>query len=101
MATESNRLPRYKRVGQDRLPFRLQDRDREILTLVYNCRILTSRHIQCLTPGSDKGILSRLQKLYHAGYLDRLKLSNLEDPGTILGSIWQTPRDNELHNLLE
>lgn len=67
------RLPRYKRAGAEKIGLRLQERDREILKLVYDYRLLTSRQIQCLVPGSDQVILRRLQKLFHGGYLDRIK----------------------------
>jgi DNA-binding PadR family transcriptional regulator len=49
----------------------LQERDREIVRLVADYRFITSEEIQALIPGSDQTILRRLQKLYHAGYLDR------------------------------
>lgn len=63
------RKPRFRRVST--LRFVLQDRDIEIIRQVYKHRFLNSRHIQALTPGSDKWILSRLQALYHNQYLDR------------------------------
>lgn len=77
MATASNRRPRYRRGGPgDTLPFRLQARDREIIKLVHDFRLATSRHIQLLIPGSMKKLLYRLQKLYKHQYIDRIRLSN-------------------------
>jgi hypothetical protein len=79
MEGNQRRRPRYKRTtSDDDLGLRLQDRDREMLTLVYSYRFLSSQQIQRLVEGSDQVLLRRLQKLYHAGYLDRLKTSNNE-----------------------
>lgn len=68
-------LPRYKRAGKG-ASLRLQARDREILFLAYDYRFLTSRQIMFLMSSQSKNILLRLQKLYHNGYLDRLKISD-------------------------
>jgi hypothetical protein len=69
----ATRRPRYRRATPSERPsFRLQDRDREIISLVYDYRVIPSRHIQRLIVGSDQKILRRLQALYHARYLDRL-----------------------------
>src|ERR1051325_4935941 len=65
------RLPRYKRAPRE-VAFALTRRDVEILKTVKDFRLLTSAHIQALADGSNQGVLRRLQKLYHAGYLDRL-----------------------------
>jgi len=75
METRKTRLPRYQRTPGE-MSVRLQDRDREILKLVYDYRFLSSRQIQRLVAGSDQLILRRLQKLFHAGYLDRIKTTN-------------------------
>jgi len=77
--TNNKRQPRFRRGDKDKIPLRIQKRDRVILGLVFDYRFLTSRHIQRLVPGSDKVILQRLQKLFHHSYLDRIKLSN-NDP---------------------
>lgn len=66
------RLPRFKRIISPGLAFRLQERDMEIIKLVYAYRLLTSRMIQLLTSGSAQGILRRLQLLFHHGYLERI-----------------------------
>jgi hypothetical protein len=67
--TTQQRKPRYRRVRE--IPFRLQERDAEIIQQIYRHRFLTSEHIAALLDGSQQGILRRLHKLYHAGYLDR------------------------------
>jgi hypothetical protein len=50
---------------------RLTDRDKAILLAVSRYRFLTTSHILLLVPGSRQNITRRLQRLYHAGYLDR------------------------------
>jgi DNA-binding HxlR family transcriptional regulator len=72
----TKRLPRYKRTADEELSLRLQGRDREILKLVHDYRFLSSRQIQRLMPGSDQVILRRLQKLFHLGYLDRVRTTS-------------------------
>jgi hypothetical protein len=67
--TTPQRKPRYRRVRD--VPLRLQERDAEIIRQIYRHRFLTSEHIAALLGGSQQGILRRLHKLYHAGYLDR------------------------------
>jgi hypothetical protein len=67
------RRPRYRRVAPSERPsFRLQARDREIVSLIHDFRLIPSGHIQRLVEGSDQKILRRLQVLFHAGYLDRI-----------------------------
>ena len=66
-----SRLPRYRR-AQREVNFALTPRDLEILALVESFRLLTSAHIASLTRGSNQGILRRLQKLFHGGYVDRI-----------------------------
>jgi hypothetical protein len=65
------RLPRFKRAPRE-VDFVLTTRDLEILKTVKSFRLMTSAHIQALADGSNQGVLRRLQKLFHAGYLDRL-----------------------------
>jgi hypothetical protein len=69
VTTKQERKPRYRRVKE--IPLRLQERDAEIIKEVFKHRFLTSAHISALVGGSQQGILRRLHKLYHAGYLDR------------------------------
>src|SRR3972149_9105409 len=69
---KKKRLPRFKRIISPGLAFRLQERDMEIIKLVYAYRLLTSRMIQLLSSGSAQGILRRLQLLFHHGYLERI-----------------------------
>ncbi|MDT8067956.1 MAG: replication-relaxation family protein [Terriglobia bacterium] len=71
-APASKRLPRYRRAPED-LSCSLTLRDLEILGVTESFRLVTSEHIQALTAGSGQGVLRRLQKLFHAGYLDRLQ----------------------------
>ncbi len=71
VSTSASRLPRYTRADAD-LSFALTDRDLDILALVESFRLASSDHILALTAGSRQGILRRLQKLFHAGLLDRL-----------------------------
>jgi Replication-relaxation len=67
---ETVRLPRFSRAPDIR-PFRLTDRDLEILRHVNRHRFLRSSHLIQLLPGSPQQILRRLQLLYHHGYLER------------------------------
>lgn len=79
--TQQNKNPlrRFRRAEEEQKPgFLFQERDLEILNLLYEYRFLNSGLIKLLTPGSDQQILRRLQKLFHHGYLDRLKISNNE-----------------------
>lgn len=68
----TNRLPRYRRAAGE-VSLLLTDRDLDILAAVESHRLLTSEHVQALIDGSGQQILRRLQKLYHAGYLDRIR----------------------------
>lgn len=65
------RRPRFRRHRFVKVPFVLQDRDREIIRLVADYRVISSAEIIALLAGSRQGILRRLQCLFHAGYLDR------------------------------
>lgn len=66
-------LRRFERAGEGRPAFVLQPRDIEIITAVYEHRLLDSPLIMAMFPTSHRGVLLRLQKLFHHGYLDRLK----------------------------
>lgn len=65
------RWPRFKRHRFRKPSLVLQERDCEIVRLVADYRVVSSEEIQAVVEGSDQTILRRLQKLYHAGYLDR------------------------------
>lgn len=65
------RRPRFRRHRFGKPVFFLQDRDREILRLVAEYRLVTSQEIQALITGSDQSILRRLNVLFHHAYLDR------------------------------
>jgi hypothetical protein len=64
------RRPRFKRVS-DLPPISLTERDKAILSAVSRFRFLTTSHIHSLVSGSGQSISRRLQRLYHAGFLDR------------------------------
>jgi hypothetical protein len=89
----AERRPRYRRAApSERLSFRLQERDREIVSLVHDYRLIPSGHILQLIDGSDQKILRRLQALFHARYIDRIPqghnsemLYALDDMGADLG----------------
>ncbi len=49
----------------------LQPRDEVILREIAHHRLLRSTHLASLVGGSRKALLHRLQRLYHAGYLER------------------------------
>jgi len=63
------RTRRFKR-GEP-LPMSLTSRDRAIIEAVGEHRFLDSGQIHSLIGGSAQPILRRLQRLFHAGYLDR------------------------------
>src|SRR6266513_33215 len=67
---ESIRLPRFKRSASIP-PFRLTDRDLDVLRQVQRHRFLRSSHLVALVGGSRQQLLRRLQYLFHHGYLDR------------------------------
>jgi len=50
---------------------RLQERDIQIIRLVYGFRFLDSDEIKAVIDGSGQVILRRLQRLFHHGFLDR------------------------------
>src|ERR1700761_3631892 len=50
---------------------RLTERDKAIIAAVSRYRFLTTSLILSLVPGSRQNITRRLQRLYHAGFLDR------------------------------
>lgn len=65
------RLPKLQRV-KDALPLALQERDELIIRAAIKFRFLRTNHIYHLVEGGEQGISRRLQKLFHAGYLDRV-----------------------------
>jgi hypothetical protein len=70
-AEEHTRLPRFTRSKAD--AFVVTERDIEIVRLVYRHRLLRSDQIIALLGEghSEKKLLTRLQSLFHAHYLDR------------------------------
>lgn len=73
METKTKQSPRFRRQEIDKLPLLLQSRDIEIIKAISEYRLLNSEQIRALFPGSYRGLLRRFQKLYHHGYLDRVK----------------------------
>src|SRR5262245_59615278 len=62
------------------LRLHLTDRDRAILKVVFDCKILGANQIQVLIPGSDQQILRRLQKLTAHHYLLRHQRTSAHIP---------------------
>jgi Replication-relaxation len=74
---KADRRPRFRRVKPR--PFVLTPRDRRVLELVEQYRLLSSNQIiALLDEGSPQVLVRRLQLLYHARFLDRPR-SQIED----------------------
>jgi hypothetical protein len=71
MPSNTERLPRFIRHRFRKPALVLQERDREIIRIVEEHRVITSADLMLLVAGSDQTILRRLQRLFHNGYLDR------------------------------
>src|SRR5260221_12105016 len=70
-AVESTaRRPRFRRASEPP-PFRLTDADVEIIRHIGRHRFLLSTHIAALVGRSLDRTNDRLQRLFHAGYIDR------------------------------
>jgi len=67
----TKRAPKFKRKPEEIGGLRLQERDIEIVKLIYDFRFLNSKQTKALVDGSEQGILRRLQKLFYHGFLDR------------------------------
>jgi hypothetical protein len=78
------RAPRFKRRPKLVGGIEIQERDLEIIRLVYDYRFMDSQQICALVNGSEQVILRRLCKLYHHKYLDR-PLSQTSFSNPILG----------------
>lgn len=65
------RAAKFKRQPNEVGGVRIQERDLGIIKLVSDYRFLNSDQIKALIEGSSQGILRRLQKLFHHGFLDR------------------------------
>jgi len=68
---KTKRAPKFKRKPEEVGGVKLQQRDIRIISLVHDYRFLNSDQIKLLVDGSEQGILRRLQKLFHHGFLDR------------------------------
>ncbi len=75
--TLQKRRPRLRRHRFSKIPFVLQDRDREIVRTVVEHRLISSCELLALLPGSKQVILRRLQALFHAGIVDRPRAQRL------------------------
>jgi len=64
------RRPRFQR-SPVALPFKITQRDIEIIRQIFKHRFLNSAQVAQLVSGSRQHTLRRLQALYHHGYLDR------------------------------
>jgi len=78
---KTKRAPKFKRKPEEVGGVKLQQRDIEIIKLTHDYRFLNSDQIKVLVDGSGQGILRRLKKLFHYGFLDR-PLSQINYPLT-------------------
>lgn len=65
-----------KFVRDENVAISLQKRDVAICSWVYKYRLLNTDHIVALLGDSRRVIQTRLNKLYHAGFLDRVREAN-------------------------
>lgn len=81
--TTATRKPLYKRTPDEHI--QLTERDLDLIQCVYRHRLLRTSHLLKLL-GQDfssiKTLRGRLSKLYHHGYLDRVREENDFAPGT-------------------
>lgn len=70
LSSEPNRVRRFER-DRSRPTLALQDRDKAIVRLVAQHRVVSSGDIRLLVGGSEQAILRRLRRLYDHGFLDR------------------------------
>lgn len=68
---KTKRAPKFRRRPGEVGGLKLQERDVRIIRLLHDFRFINSDQIQALVNGSERGILRRLQKLFHHGFLDR------------------------------
>jgi len=68
---KTKRAPKFKRRPEEVGGLKLQERDVRIIRLLHDFRFINSDQIKALVDGSERGILKRLQKLFHHGFLDR------------------------------
>jgi predicted transcriptional regulator len=79
--TTTRRLPRYTRAHRQ-VSCALTVRDLDILALVASMRMASSDHVRALISGSSQNILRRLQKLFHVGFLDRIRAPQRKEGGS-------------------
>jgi len=68
---KAKRTPKFKRRPEEVGGLKLQGRDIRIIRLLHDFRFINSDQIKALVDGSERGVLRRLQKLFHHGFLDR------------------------------
>lgn len=81
--SESPRKPRFKRTPSEHI--QLTERDIDIIECIYRHRLLRTNHVLKLLKNqfaTVKTLRGRLSKLYHHGYLDRVREENDFAPGT-------------------
>ena len=67
------RLKRFEVTKDRKVPFRMQDRDREIIKHIHDNRFLTTKLISLLVGSSEQVTRTRLMKLFQNKYIDRKK----------------------------
>ena len=68
----AQRLPKIRRqLGA--IPFDLQPRDELMIRACAKFRFMRTSHLLALVEGSEQNLKRRLQKLFHAAYLDRVR----------------------------
>lgn len=85
----TQRLRRFVRHRFRKPSFVMTARDREIVRLVSDFRVISSDDLQLLLPGSRQTILRRLQKLFHHGFLDRPQSQRILGNGRMVYALGQ------------
>ena len=86
---ETVHLPRFVRHRHRKPVFVLQERDRELVRVVAQHRVISSDDLQLLVAGSEQMVLRRLQKLFHNGYLDRPRVQRLRGNAPMVYALGQ------------
>jgi len=68
---EKKRLKKFRREKSAFPALQIQERDVQILNSLADYRFLTTSHILALHSGGERNLQRRLQKLFHAGFIDR------------------------------
>lgn len=70
-AKSTKRLKRFEVTKDRKVPFRMQDRDREIIKYIHDNRFLTTKLVSLLIGSSEQVTGTRLRKLFQNKYVDR------------------------------